>query len=118
MTVLTDKEQAFARSIGITAMSTHGTSLAGIMRVYLDGHAPMQERFIGNHALKLSKRPLGIGRIGFPLRSACFLASLATGALADICQVFQADEAVGVSGHDAFGDHMIGVLRSPVSLVH
>jgi hypothetical protein len=43
MTVLTDKEQAFVGSIGITAMSTHWTSLACIVGVYLDCHALMQE---------------------------------------------------------------------------
>ncbi len=113
MTVLTEKEQAFVGSIGITGMSTHGACLAGIVRVYLDCHRTMQESLVGDHALQLGKGPLGIGRIDTPLLLVCFLASLARGALADICQIFQADEAVGVSGHDAFRDDMIGVLLQP-----
>ena len=35
------------------------------------------------------------------------------GSLSDVCQIFQTDQTVGVPGHDAFGDHMIGVLLQP-----
>ncbi len=55
MTVLTDEEQARLRTIGITGMSTHRASLARIVGVYLDGHACVQEGFVGNHALQQRK---------------------------------------------------------------
>src|SRR5437764_1036270 len=38
---------------------------------------------------------------------------LARGSLSYVCQVLQADKTMRVSGHDAFGDHMIGVLLQP-----
>src|SRR6266704_6245006 len=41
------------------------------------------------------------------------LAMLATGSISDVCQLFQSDETGGVSGHDAFGDVVVGVLLQP-----
>src|SRR5438128_8253647 len=38
---------------------------------------------------------------------------LAFGSLADVCQIFQSNQTVWVSGHDALGDDMIGVLLQP-----
>ncbi len=113
MTVLADEQESFVRPIGITGMSTQGACLARIVRVYLDCHRPMQERLVGDHALQLGKGPFGVGRIGTPLLLARFLALLAAASFTDVCQVFQADQAVGVSVNDAFGDHMIGVLLQP-----
>jgi len=113
MAVLTDEQQAFVGPIAITGMSAHRAGFARVVCVYLDGHRTMQKRFIGNHALQFSKRPLGVGGIGTPLLLRRFLASLATGPISDIGQVLQSDEAVWVLGHDALRDHMIGVLLQP-----
>ena len=105
MTVLTDKEQTFLGSVLITGMSTHGARLARVVGIYLDGHRTVQEGFVGEHGLQFSKRPLGGGRIGLPLFLGRFLALLAFGTLADVCQVFQSNQTVWVSGHDALRDH-------------
>ncbi len=113
MTVLTDEEQAFAGTVGITGMSTHRARLARIVGVYLDGHASVQERLVGNHALQLSKRPFGVSRIGLALLAGRLFATLATGSLSDVGQILHSNQCVGVPGHDAFGDHMIGVLLQP-----
>ncbi len=98
--ILTDKHQTFVRPIGITCMTTHRASLACIVCVYLDCHRTVQEGLIGNHALQLSKRPLGISGIRLPLLLARFFASFAFGSLANVCQMFQADNRVEVPGHD------------------
>ena len=76
MAVLTDEQQAFVGPIAITGMSAHRAGFARVVCVYLDGHRTMQKRFIGNHALQFSKRPLGVGGIGTPLLLRRFLASL------------------------------------------
>src|SRR5271157_415691 len=117
MTVLTDEQEAIVWAIGITGMPTHRASFARIVCVNLNCHRTIYESFVGNHALQLSKRPFGIGCISLPLLPADFLAVLVSfasrGSLANICQLFQADQAVGVSGHNALGDHMIGVGFQP-----
>ena len=113
MAVLTDKQESLVRTISITGMSTDRACFARIVGVHLDSHAPVQESLIGQHALQFSKRPLGIGRIRLSLPDAGFLALLAAGSLSNIGQIFQADQAVGVSVNDALRDHMIGVLLQP-----
>ena len=101
MAVLTDEQQAFVGPIAITGMSAHRAGFARVVCVYLDGHRTMQKRFVGNHALQFSKRPLGGGGIGTPLLLRRFLALLAMDSISDISQVLQSDEAVWVPRHDA-----------------
>ncbi len=113
MTVLTDEQQAFVRTISIRGMSTHRAGFARVVGVYLDRHRRVQEGFVGNHTLQLSETPFGIGCIGLPLLPGGLLAFLALRSFTNVCQVLQADEAVWVLIYDAFGDHMIGVLLQP-----
>ncbi len=113
MAVLTDKQQTFLGSVLITGVSTHGARLARVMGIHLDSHRTVQESFVGDHGLQLSKRPLGGGCIGLALFLRRFLALLADHTLADIGQIFQSDEAMWVSGHDALGDDMISILLQP-----
>jgi hypothetical protein len=94
MAVLTDKQQPFVRSIGITGVSTHRASLARVVGIHLDSHRTMQESFVGNHALQLGKRPFGGGRIGLPLLLRRFFAMLAPGSLTDVCQVLQSNDRI------------------------
>ena len=117
MAVLTDKQQTFLGTVLKTGMPTPGTGLAGEMRVYFNGHTAVAQGFGGNHAVQLSECPLGMDSVGSPLLLARLLALLAFGTLSDVFQVFQANQAMGMTLCDAFGDHMIGVLRSPVSPV-
>ena len=113
MAVLTDKEQALLRTIGIRGMTTHRACLARIVRIHLDCHRRVQESLVGNHALQLFKGPCGGGRIRFTLLPGGFLALLAAASFTDVCQVLQTNEAVWVLVYDAFRDHMIGVLLQP-----
>ncbi len=46
MAVLTDKQEARVRTIGITGMSTDRARLARRVGVYLDSHRSMQESFV------------------------------------------------------------------------
>src|SRR5256712_6354185 len=113
MAVLTDKQQTFARAVFITSMSTYGASLARVVGIHLDDHRPIRKGFVGDHGLQFGKRPLRVGRIGFALFLGRLLALLAFRTLADMGQIFQSDKTMWVSSHDAFGDHMIGVLLQP-----
>ncbi len=113
MTVLTEKEQTLVRTVLITGVSTHRASLARVVGIHFDSHRTVQECFVGDHGLQLSKRPFGIGRIGLPLFLGRFRGLLAFRAIADICQIFQSNQTVWVSGHDTLGDDMIGVLLQP-----
>ena len=125
MAILTHEEQPILGSVRFAGMPTHRAGFAGIVGVYLNGHAFMQERFVGDHAMQFGKGPLAVGGIGLPLllgnRFGAFAVFLAPsgsslGALTNVGQILQADEAVGVLADDAFGNDMIGILRSPVSL--
>src|SRR6266700_1500934 len=113
VTVLTGEQEPFVGTIRITGMSTSRAGLARVVGVYLDCHALMQEGFIGNHAMQFSKGPFGIGGIGLALLLRGLLAMLAFRSLSDVFQILQADKRMGVSSHDAFRDHMIGVLLQP-----
>src|SRR6266702_2182953 len=113
MTVLTDEQQAFVGAVGLTGMPTHRAGFAGIVGIDFDGHASGQEGFVGNHALQFSKGPFGVGCIGLALLPAGLFAFLALYSSSDVCQVFQADEAVRVLVYDAFGHDMIGILLQP-----
>src|SRR5260370_10341690 len=113
MAVLTDKQESLVRSIGITRMSTHRASLACIVCVYLDSHRRAQESLVGNHALQLGEGPLRVSGVRSTLLVRGFLAPFALCPFTDICQVFQADQAVWVSKSDACRDHMIGVGFQP-----
>jgi hypothetical protein len=99
-------------------MSTHRTGLAGVVGIDLNGHRIVQQGCVGNHALQFGKGPFGVGGIGLSLLLACLFAFASDASFTDICQVFQTDQTVGVLFHNAFGDDMIGILRSPVSPVH
>src|SRR2546429_4193384 len=113
LTILTEKQESMIRPIGITGMPTHWASFACIVGIHLDCHRSRKTRFVGNHALQFSKRPLGVGSVCLPLLLTRLLAFLAFGSLSDVCQMLQSDQMIGVLGHDAFGDAMIGVLLQP-----
>ena len=80
MAVLTDKQAVLCSGRFALQVCPHiGTGFAGVVGIHLHGHLPVQEGFVGDHALQFGKRPFGVGRIGFPLLFACFFAVLASG---------------------------------------
>src|SRR6266700_3548923 len=89
MATLTDEKQSLTRAVLITGVSTRRASLARVVGIHLDSHRTVQECFIGNHGLQLSKRPLRVTGICLTLLLGRFLALLAFGALTNICQIFQ-----------------------------
>ncbi len=114
MTLLTDEQETFVWAVFIAGMPTHRASFARVVGIHLNRQTSGKLGFIGDHALQFSKRPLGISSVRFPLLLAPFLAF---SSISDVCQMLQADQMARVLCDDAFGDTMIGVLRSPVSLV-
>ncbi len=114
MTDLADKQEALVGPVGIGGMAAYRTGLARVVRVHLDRHTPAQQGFIGDHAVQLSEGPLGIRRIGLALLLACLFApSAAARSFANVGQLFQPDQAVGVEQNDACGNDMIGVGFQP-----
>ena len=102
VTVLADKEQAMLRTIAITDMSTHGTRLARIVGINFDSYLRVRRCFVSNHTLQFGKGPLRVCSISFALLLACTLSLASFRSLSDVCQFFQADQAVWVLFHDAF----------------
>src|SRR5260370_16060878 len=113
MEILTDKEQPFTRTIILARIAAHRASWTRVVGIHFDGHAALQRRFISDHAMQLGKSPLRLTSIGLPLLLARTLSMLAPRALADIGQIFQSNETVGVLFHNALTHHMIGVLLQP-----
>jgi len=83
------------------------------MGVHFDGHAALQSRFIGDHGMQLSKRPLGMTGVGFALLLGGLFAMFAFRAFPNICQVLKPNEAVWVLLNNVFTHHVIGVLLQP-----
>src|SRR5437588_2697037 len=94
-------------------MPTNGACLRGVMGVYLDRHALVAHGFVSNHRMQLSKRPLRVGGICLALLLRRLLAMFAFGALTNVCQMLQPDQAVRMLIYDMLGDTMIGVGFQP-----
>src|SRR6266446_878593 len=116
MAVLADKEQPTLGSVRFGGMPTHGTCLTAVVGIDFDGHRRVQECLVGDHAVQFSKGPLRVHTVtltlllGNGLRSLSVLFAppgLPFGALANVGQVLQSDEAMRVLIDDACGDHMI-----------
>ena len=113
MADLTDKREALARAVGLGSMPAYRACLARVVRIDFDRHTGRPRRFIGNHALQLGKSPFGAGGVGFALLLTRLFALPLLCSFADVGQVFQPDQAVGETGHDACGNDMIGVGFQP-----
>ena len=113
MAILTDKEQTLVRTIGFAGMPAQRTSLTRIMSIDFDRHTLMQESFVSNIGVQFGITPLGLPGIGLALLLRCALTVLASGPLTDVCQVLQADEAMGVLLHNALTHHMVRILLQP-----
>src|SRR6266568_7618420 len=110
---LTDKEQARLRAIVLTGIPAPGARLAGVVGIHFHRHTACTQRLVGKVAVQFGKGPLG----GMSVRSALllrgFVPVLAPGALTDMGQVFQADDAVWVLIHDGSTDLMVAILFQP-----
>ena len=113
MATLADKEQALLRAIVLTGIPTHGASPDGVIRIDFHCHTTCTHRFVGNIAMQFSKGPFRGMSVCSSLFPGCFLSMLAPGALTDMGQVFQADDAVWVAVHNAPTDLMVAILFQP-----
>src|SRR5258708_6177632 len=113
MATLTHEEQALLRAIVLTGMPAPGTRLAGVVGIHFHRHTACPHRLVGDVAMQFSKGPLR----GVSVRSSLLLRGvlpmLALGALTDVGQVFQADDAVWVLIHNAPTDLVVGSLFQP-----
>src|SRR5712691_9122435 len=113
VTTLAAEEQALIRAIVWTGIATPGAGLAGVVGIDRNCHIARKQGFVGKIAMQFSKGP---GR-GMPVSFALFLrgllAAFPLGALTDVGQVFQPDDAVWVTVHDAAADGVVGRLFQP-----
>ena len=113
MTTLTHEEQALVRPVLRAGKTATRASLAGVVRIDFHGHALCQQGFVGDIDMQLGEGPLGSMVVCPSLLLTGLLAMLALGALADVCQVFQSDDAVWVRVHNAMTDLVVAILFQP-----
>jgi hypothetical protein len=121
-TVDTTEQQAFVGPIRIVDMPTRGTSLRGGVGIDAHNYAAIQDGFIGQHAMKFSKRPLRIHAVAFALLHRNTLGSLAIllacvgapfRALSNMGQLFYADECMWMLLHNPPGYRVVRVCLQP-----
>src|SRR6266516_6648291 len=113
VTTLTHEEQALVRPVLRAGKTATRASLAGEGRIDFHGHALCQQGFVGDIAMQLGEGPRGSMVVCPPLLLAGGSAMLALGALTDVCQVFQSDDAVWVRLHNAMTDTVVAILLQP-----
>src|SRR5205814_3276750 len=105
--------QSVVGSVRISRMTAYRTSFAGVVRIDFDSHTARSRGFVGDVAVQFSKRPRGGMPVHSALLSASLLASFSLAAFADVCQVFQSDDAVWVRLHNASTDQVVAILFQP-----
>ncbi len=113
MAILALKQEALLGAVGLTGVAACGARLARVVGVHLDRHRVGQEGLVGQEAVQFGKRPLGGVPVGFALLLARRSAVCVFGPLADMGQVFQADETVRMPVHDAPAEDMVAILFQP-----
>src|SRR5229473_3731438 len=113
VTTLTHEEQALVRPVLRAGKTATRARLAGVVRIDFHGHARSPQGFVGDIAMQLGEGPLGRMVVCPSLLLAGLLAMRALGALADVCQVFQSDDAVWVRVHNAMTDTVVAILLQP-----
>jgi hypothetical protein len=113
MATLTDKQQTFLGTVGLAGIATCGACLTSKVGVHFRGQGACTCDFISKDTVQFGKGPAGSMLVGPSLLLRCVLAPFAFAPLADVGQVFQADEGVGVLVNNAFGDVVIGVQLQP-----
>src|SRR5215469_499247 len=113
MAVLALKQEALLGAVPLRGIAAFRARLARVVRVHFHRHAPRKQRFVGEEAVQFSKRPRGGVPVGPSLLPRRLFPSLAAGAVADMGQVFQADQAVRMASHNAAADLVVGCLLQP-----
>jgi hypothetical protein len=111
--ILAHKQEPLLGAVLLTGIPAYGARLARIVRVHFDDLRACQEGLIGEEAVQFGERPRRGVPVGSSLLLARLFALLPLGALANVGQVFQADEAVWVAVHDAPTEHMVANLLQP-----
>jgi len=95
LATLTHKREPLVGAVSSRGIATPGTCLAGMVGIYPHCHTARQQGFVGKIALQLSKGPDRGMPVGFALFLRGLLTAFPLGALTDVGQVFQPDDAVG-----------------------
>src|SRR6266566_2940259 len=118
----THKSESFVGTVRSAGVAAHRASEAAVVGIHLHGHTARKQSFIGDGAVQFSESPLrsvpialalfaGDWLMPFPVLLA--LVGTPPGAFANVCQVFQADDAVWVRLHNAATDEVIAFLFQP-----
>src|SRR6266849_5599343 len=122
LATLTHEEQALIGSVLLGGKATTRACLAGVVGIDFHGHAPCQQGFVREVTVQFSERP---GRcvtvcLALLLRNAeralpvlLALVGPPFSSLTDVCQVFQANDAMWVHVHNAPTDDMVAILFQP-----
>ncbi len=113
MTTLTDEEQALVGAIVLTGMPAPGARLAAEVGIDFHRHTACKYGLVGKVAMQFGKGPFGGMSVRSSLLLRGFLPMRASGALADVRQVFQAKDAVWVLVHNAPADCVVDRLLQP-----
>ncbi len=119
MATLTHEQKSLVWAVCIRGVAAQGTGFAGVVRIDFDRHTARKPGFVGDVAMQFSKGPLAGMSICLSLLLGGFFAVQAFGALADMCQVLQTEDAVWVRIHNTTTDPMVASLFQPsLSLAH
>jgi hypothetical protein len=110
---LTDEQQSLVGAIVLIGIPAPGARLAAEVGIDLHRQTACQHGLVGKVAVQFGKGPPGGMAVRTSLLLRGLLAMPAFGAVADMGQVFQANEAVGVLVHNAPTDLVVGRLFQP-----
>ncbi len=113
MAVLTHEQEALIGTVLRRNIATFGASLTGMVGIDFDSHIRTSSGLVNDVAMQFSKSPLGGMTVCPPLLLRSFLAMLALRPFADVCQLFQTNDALWVLGDDAMTDGVVHSLFQP-----
>jgi len=113
MAYLADEQQACLGAAVLSGVPTPGARLAGLGGSHVHRQTAREYGFLGDLAVQLRKRTLRGMAVGSAPLHRRLLAILALGALAEVRQVLQADEAMRVGFHRAPANHVVAILLQP-----
>ena len=113
MTRLADKEQSLLGPIRFGRVPAVRARLAGVVGIDLDTERASQHGFVVQEGMQFGKRPLGGVSVRPALLLRRFLPFFAFGPLADVGQVLQANERMGMGVQDTLADAVIFIQLQP-----
>src|SRR5260370_1623047 len=122
LATLTHEEQALIGSVLLGGKATTRACLAGVVGIDFHGHAPCQQGFVREVTVQFSERPGRCVTVCLallprntldPLPILLVLVGAPFGTFANVCQIFQADDAVWVHVHNVPTNQVVAILFQP-----